>query len=107
VNEITAVLMMLMGVAIAGVWTRDIFVGDRINLTHGILGARDPDARALLWPHWLAEYAAAAALISVAVNAPHDARRPTSSNSFAAFKPLIRPFMRKRPSTKSIVSTTH
>jgi len=43
-DKIAAVLMVVMGVAIAGVWTRDILAGDKIDLSHGIFAARDPDA---------------------------------------------------------------
>ncbi len=59
--------MIVMGIAIAGVWTRDILAGDQIDLTHGVFAARDPDAGTLFWPHWLAEYATAAALIVAGV----------------------------------------
>jgi len=72
-DELAAVLMILMGVAIAGVWTRDILAGEKIDLTHGIFAARDPDAGTLFWPHWLAEYATAAMLIAAAVGLLVDA----------------------------------
>ena len=66
-NTIVAVLMIVMGVAISGVWTREILAGEKIDLTHGIFAARDPDAGTLFWPHWLAEYTTAAALIGGAI----------------------------------------
>lgn len=65
-DEAAAVSMVVMGVAIAGLWTRDILAGVQVDLTSGIWAARDPDAGTLLWPHWLAEYATAAALIAAA-----------------------------------------
>jgi hypothetical protein len=60
---VVAGLMILMGVAIAGVWTRDIITGDRVDLSAGVLRAREGDDGTLLWPHWIAEYATAALLI--------------------------------------------
>ena len=46
-----AVLMIAMGAAIAGVWTRDIVAGDKVDLSNGVFAARDPDAGTLFWPH--------------------------------------------------------
>jgi len=66
-DNVIAVLMIAMGVAIAGVWTRDILAGNKVDLSQGIFAARDPDAATLFWPHWLAEYATAAALIGAAI----------------------------------------
>jgi len=66
-DEAAAVSMIVMGAAIAGIWTRDIFAGDQVDLTGGIWAARDPDAGTLFWPHWLAEYATAVALITAAI----------------------------------------
>lgn len=66
--DVAAVILMIaMGAAIAGVWTRDIIAGDKVDLSNGIFAARDPDAGTLFWPHWLADYATAAALITAAV----------------------------------------
>jgi hypothetical protein len=65
-DEAAAVLMMVNGVAIAGVWTRDILASDKVDLSEGVFAARDPDAGTLFWPHWLAEYATAIALIVAA-----------------------------------------
>lgn len=59
--------MAVMGVAVAGVWTRDIVSGDRLELSSGRLLAREPDARSLLLPHWIAEYGTAGALLTGAV----------------------------------------
>ena len=59
-----AILMIGMGLAIAGVWTRDIIVGDKVDLSPGILRAREQDSGSLLWPHWVAEYSTAATLIA-------------------------------------------
>jgi hypothetical protein len=60
---VVAGLMILMGVAIAGVWTRDIIAGDKVGLSRGVLRARDGEEEPLFWPHWLAEYATALLLI--------------------------------------------
>ena len=57
-----AVLMMVMGVGIAGVWTRDILAGELVDLSEGLFQARDGDDGSLLWLHWLAEYTTAACL---------------------------------------------
>lgn len=65
-DNIAAGAMIVMGAAIAGVWTRDIVAGARVDLSGGILAARDSDGT-LLWPHWLAEYATAVALMVAAV----------------------------------------
>lgn len=64
---VIAVLMILMGLGIAGVWTRDILVGTRVDVSNGVFVARDPDSGSLLWPHWLAEYATAVTLVLAAV----------------------------------------
>lgn len=68
-----AVAMIVMGVAIAGIWTRDIAVGDQVDLADGVFAARDPEAGTLFWPHWLAEYATAAALVAGGVGLLIDA----------------------------------
>lgn len=65
-DTVAAVAMIVMGVAIAGVWTRDIVAGEKVDLSGGIFAARDSEGT-LLWPHWLAEYATAAALIGAAI----------------------------------------
>ena len=48
---VVPILMIVMGVAISGVWTRDIFVGDQVDRSRGLLGAREPDGGYLLVPH--------------------------------------------------------
>ncbi|MEA2001873.1 MAG: hypothetical protein U9N84_08325 [Actinomycetota bacterium] len=60
-------LMIVMGLGIAGVWTRDIIAGTYSDLREGILRAGDPDSGSLFWPHWLAEYGTAIVLIIAAV----------------------------------------
>ena len=62
-NAVVAIMMIVMGVGIAGIWTRDIVIGDRVDLSGGLFAARDTAAGTLLWPHWFAEYATAALLI--------------------------------------------
>jgi hypothetical protein len=56
--------MIVMGLAIAGVWTKDIIAGDKVDLSAGLFRARDGNEGPLLWPHWIAEYATAAALLA-------------------------------------------
>ena len=55
-------LLVVMGIAIAVIWTRDIFLSEHVDLSAGFFGARDPDGGDLYWPHWLAEYGTAAFL---------------------------------------------
>jgi hypothetical protein len=62
-DTVIAVLMMLMGAGIAGVWTIDIVKGDKVNLGDGVLQAREGDTGSLLWPHWVAEYTTALLLL--------------------------------------------
>ncbi len=62
-----AVVLIINGLAIAAIWTRDIVAGDQIDLSQGLLAARDPDSGTLFWPHWLAEYATAAAALAAGV----------------------------------------
>lgn len=58
-----AVSLVVMGLGIAGIWTRDIVAGDQVDLSEGFFAARDAEAGNLMWPHWLAEYATAATLM--------------------------------------------
>ena len=62
-DALLAIAMVTMGVAIAGIWTRDIVAGDKVDRTRGLLRARDPDDGSLFWPHWLAEYVTACLLL--------------------------------------------
>ena len=62
-----AVFTGLMGLAIAGVWTRDILAGELVDLSQGLFRARDAESGTLFWPHWLAEYGTAGALLASAV----------------------------------------
>lgn len=55
--------MVLMGLGIAGIWTRDLMAGEKVDLSSGIFKARDPEDGSLFWPHWLAEYGTALLLI--------------------------------------------
>jgi hypothetical protein len=59
-----AVFMLLMGVGIGSIWTRDILSAEQLDVTRGRLRARDPESGSLMVPHWIAEYATAAALIT-------------------------------------------
>jgi hypothetical protein len=57
------VFALVMGVAIAATWTLDLVRG-RVDLSAGAFRAREEGSRSLLWPHWLAEYGTAAALVA-------------------------------------------
>ena len=59
---VVAVGMIVMGLGIAGLWTRDVIAGDKVDLSRGVLRAREEDD-SLLWPHWLAEYGTALVLV--------------------------------------------
>lgn len=56
--------MIVMGCAIAIVWTKDILFNDEIDLSNGLFKARDPSGGGLFWLHWLAEYATACGLVT-------------------------------------------
>jgi hypothetical protein len=63
---VVAVLMALMGLGIAGVWTRDIVRHPEIDLSRAMARARDPDSGSLLLPHWLLESGTAIPLLVAA-----------------------------------------
>lgn len=63
-DVVVAVLMLLMGIAIAAIWTRDIVAGEQVDLSDGFFAARDPAGGTLFWPHWLAEYGTAVLLVA-------------------------------------------
>jgi hypothetical protein len=69
---LVALYMTLMGASIAAVWTRDIVRGTQFDRSAGLLRARQPDG-SLLVPHWVAEYATAAALLAGAAGLALDA----------------------------------
>ena len=60
---VIAWLMILMGAAIAGIWTRDILAGEKVDRSAGVLRARDEDG-SLFLPHWVAEDTTAALLVA-------------------------------------------
>lgn len=70
---IVGAVMTAMGLAIAGIWTRDIAVRDDIDLGRGILAARDADDGTLFWPHWVAEYGTAVVLVVSGIGVVADA----------------------------------
>ncbi len=57
------ILLIIMGLSIAVVWTWDIVRGERIDPSAGRLRAREA-GESLLLPHWIAEYGTAVALIT-------------------------------------------
>lgn len=58
-----ALFAIIMGVGIAAVWTGDLVRGS-VDLSHGPFRARETGSSQLLWPHWLAEYGTAGALMA-------------------------------------------
>lgn len=68
-----AVSLVVMGLGIAGIWTRDIVAGEQIDLSRGLFAARDAEAGSLMWLHWLAEYATAIILVTSGVGLLADA----------------------------------
>jgi hypothetical protein len=66
VDQLIAGFMLVMGLAIAGVWTVDIVRGSQVDRSHGLVHARDTDGSLLGW-HWVAEYGTSAALLVGAV----------------------------------------
>ncbi|MGB9357164.1 MAG: hypothetical protein WCC01_01275 [Acidimicrobiia bacterium] len=60
---VVPVLLIVMGMAMAAIWTRDILRGEQVDLSVGLFAARDPEAGTLFWPHWLAEYGTAVLLV--------------------------------------------
>ena len=68
-----AVFMLLMGLAIAGIWTRDIVSAEQLDTSAGRWRARDPQAGTLMLPHWIAEYGTSAALVVGAIGLLIDA----------------------------------
>jgi hypothetical protein len=65
--SIIAAFMLVMGGAIGLIWTRDIVDGRQLDTSHGRLRARDLESGSLMIPHWIAEYATAAALVIGAI----------------------------------------
>lgn len=60
---VIAWLMILMGLAIAAIWTRDSLAGEKVDRSAGVLPSRDEDG-SLFLPHWIAEYTTAALLVA-------------------------------------------
>ena len=71
-------LMIVMGLAMAATWTRDILAGEQVDLSAGVFRARDGEAGTLFWPHWLAEYGTAFALMVGGIGLFVDARWATA-----------------------------
>jgi hypothetical protein len=65
-DQLVATFMIVMGLAIAGVWTADIVRGTEVDRSRGLLRARDSDGALLGW-HWFAEYGTAGVLLVGAV----------------------------------------
>jgi hypothetical protein len=61
-QTVVGLFALVMGVAIAATWTLDLVRG-RVDLSAGPFRAREGGDGPLLWPHWLAEYGTAGALV--------------------------------------------
>jgi hypothetical protein len=61
--SIVGVFMLVMGGAMAAMWTIDLTRSPEVDRTDGLARARDRSTGSLLVPHWLAEYATATLLI--------------------------------------------
>lgn len=57
-----AVFMIVMGIAMAAIWTKDTLFNDEIDTSAGLFKARDTDGT-IFWFHWVAEYGTAALLV--------------------------------------------
>lgn len=57
------ILLIINGVGIAVLWTKDILTNPEIDYSKGFFGAREPLSGNLFWPHWIAEYSTAFLLI--------------------------------------------
>ena len=66
------VALIVMGVAIAAIWTRDLVAAEKVDLSDGFLAARDEDG-SLFWPHWIAEYGTAGLLLAGGIGLLADA----------------------------------
>lgn len=82
--SVVAVAEIVMGLAIAVVWTYDIIVADQFDTAGGRLSARDASDGSLLLPHWIAEYATAGLLVIGGSGLLADASWATVVAAFAA-----------------------
>ena len=65
--DIIAVFMLVMGVGIGSIWTRDIISAEQLEVSRSRWRARDPQSGSLMLPHWIAEYGTATGLVAAAV----------------------------------------
>ena len=70
-----ALFMAVMGLGIAGVWTRDIVAADQLDIAAGRLRAREPGAGSFLLPHWIAEFGTAGLLLAGSIGLLAEAGR--------------------------------
>jgi hypothetical protein len=61
--RIIQILLLLNGLGIGVIWTRDILTHPEIDYSGGFFSARDNKSATLFWPHWLAEYSTALLLV--------------------------------------------
>jgi hypothetical protein len=67
VGLIVALFMLMMGMAMATIWTLDLRAGRGYEAPSGLLRAREVETGSLIAWHWLAEYAIAATLVLSAI----------------------------------------
>jgi hypothetical protein len=65
--------MVVMGVAIALTWARDMRSSPEVDRSAGLLRARDRRDGSLFLPHWIAEYATAIGLVAGGIGLVDDA----------------------------------
>ena len=68
-----AAFMIVMGIAMAAIWTKDILFNDEVDTSAGLFKARDTDGT-IFWFHWVAEYGTAALLMAGGLGLLLDAR---------------------------------
>ena len=72
-GSVVAVFMVVMGIAMTAIWTKDILFSDEVDTSAGLFKARDTDGT-IFWFHWVAEYGTAALLVSGGIGLLLDAR---------------------------------
>jgi hypothetical protein len=63
VDQLVGVFAIVMGVGMAGIWTRDILAGNGFETDGRLMDARETSSGNLMVWHWAAEYATAGALV--------------------------------------------
>jgi hypothetical protein len=82
---VVATASIVMGLGIAGIWSKDLLAG-KVDLSSGVWRSRDPDDGTLFWPHWLAEYGTAGLLVvgGIGIAAATEWSVPVAAGSLGA-----------------------